>query len=85
MYTETIRYEQVTRQFTRNSPCPGCGRKVRRQRTFSQTINPWNQAGDGADRHVKTRQEIQEELAAQGLAWQAGADPCSRCKPAVTA
>jgi hypothetical protein len=80
MYTETIRFEEVKRQFTRSNPCPGCSRKVRRQRTFCQTINPWNQAGEGADRHVKSRAEIWAELAEAGAKWQAEAETCSRCE-----
>ena len=82
MYAETIRFEEVRRQFTRSNPCPGCGRKVRRQRTFSQTINPFNQTGEGDDRHVKSRREIWDELAAAGAEWQAEAETCSRCESA---
>jgi len=82
MFTETIRFEEVKRQFTRSSPCPSCGKKVRRQRTFSQTINPFNQSGEGADRHVKSRREIWDELAETGAKWRAQAEMCSDCKAA---
>lgn len=83
MYTDA--YGEVKRQFARNNPCPDCGKKVRRQRTFSQTINPWNKTGEGADRHVKTRDEIWDELAASGAKWQAEPETCSKCEASAEA
>ncbi|HUZ54440.1 MAG TPA: hypothetical protein VMU94_18190 [Streptosporangiaceae bacterium] len=77
MYTETIRFEEVKRQFIKNLPCPGCGRKVRRQRTFCQTLNPWNKRADGM---VKSRLDIWDGLAERGMAWQSEAVRCARCE-----
>lgn len=41
----TIRYPEARRTYTKSLPCPHCGRKVRRQRTFSQTLNPFRRDG----------------------------------------
>ena len=43
------------------------GKKVRRQKTFSQTINPFNVKEDGT---VKTRLDIQRELVAEAKEWE---------------
>jgi len=46
--------------------CPVCGKTVRRQRRFWQTLNPFNRNADGT---VKTERDIQEELRAEAAAW----------------
>jgi hypothetical protein len=42
------------------------GRMRTRQKTFDQTINPFNKRADGC---VKTRSDIMEELRAVAAAW----------------
>lgn len=42
------------------------GVRKKRQKTFYQTINPFNVNAEGL---VKTRQEIMKELIAEGEAW----------------
>ena len=70
-------YEQLQTAAVKSLPCPGCGRKVRRQRTFTQTLNPFNRnaAGD-----PKTRPEVYESLRAKAAAWRAEPVTCSRCE-----
>ena len=75
----TYRFEEVPRQFTKSVPCTVCGRKVRRQRTFSQTINPFNKNAAG---QVKTFGEIYTELAEKGEAWQAEPETHTKCEQA---
>ncbi|MGH9251976.1 MAG: hypothetical protein ACRD0W_21030, partial [Acidimicrobiales bacterium] len=58
-------YEAVKRTVTKAVPCAVCGRKIRRQRTFQQTINPFNKGADGV---VKTRAQIWAELGVKGSA-----------------
>ncbi|MGH9250334.1 MAG: hypothetical protein ACRD0W_12545 [Acidimicrobiales bacterium] len=72
----TVIYEPVRVRVAKNLPCPACGRKLRRQRTFQQTINPFNKNSDGS---VKTRMEILSELNAKGLAWQQQPEVHSGC------
>jgi hypothetical protein len=55
----TYRFREIKHQASKNLPCPGCGKKVRRQRTFGQTLNPFNKNADGK---VKTELEIVREL-----------------------
>lgn len=43
-YSYTERYEQVKLTGYKTVPCLICGRKMKRQRTFSQTINPFNRS-----------------------------------------
>lgn len=76
---QTITFEEVTRRAAKNLPCPDCGKKVRRQTTFMQTINPWNKNAAG---EPKTRQEIQDELKADAAAWVQEPVRCTACREA---
>lgn len=66
MRTTVYTYEVVPRLVHKTFRCTVCGRPGRRQRTFRQTINPFNKNAEG---QVKTRAEIQEELKAQAATW----------------
>jgi hypothetical protein len=77
MATYTERYEAVTFPAAKNLRCPGeCGKKVRRQKTFQQTISPFNRNAEG---QVKTRPEIFAELRAQAEEWQQKPELCTPC------
>ncbi|MCP3820124.1 hypothetical protein NLX86_19085 [Streptomyces sp. A3M-1-3] len=76
MYT-TTRFERVPLTATKSVPCTGCGKKVRRQRTFEQTINPYNKNADGIP---KSRIDILHELKTQADAWQAVAETHTKCE-----
>lgn len=65
-HTVTTRFEVVKFHGEKNLPCPGCGKRARRRRTFEGTINPWNVNSDGT---VKTRREIFLGLQAQAAEW----------------
>lgn len=56
---EEVRYKAIKRIKTEN------GWKLR-QKTFSQTISPFNKNGDGS---VKTRHDIHVELVAEAEVW----------------
>lgn len=63
--TET--YEPVKVQMVKAGKCPTCGKKVNRQRTFSQTINPFNRNEDGT---IKTSSEVLAAVYAQAERWE---------------
>jgi hypothetical protein len=63
----TYRFREIKHQASKNLPCPGCGKKLRRQRTFGQTLNPFNKNADG---RVKTELEIVRELNATAAQWE---------------
>lgn len=77
MRYETVRYEAVKRQASKSLPCPGCGKKVRRSRTFEMTISPFNKNADGQPR---TRTEIWEALGEKAAEWQQKAEQCTPCR-----
>lgn len=70
-------YEQLQTTALKSLPCPGCGRKVRRQRTFTETLNPFNRNAAGQPR---THHEVYESLRIQVAAWRAEPVICSRCE-----
>ena len=72
----TIRFQRVPLTATKSVPCAVCGKKVRRQRTFEQTINPFNKTSDG---QVKTFKHIYPELEAEAAAWKAEPETHAKC------
>lgn len=73
----TYTYREVSHREQRRVPCTGCGKKLTRARTFTQTINPWNRNASGTP---KTYAEIMPELRAEGAKWQPTA-MCKTCDP----
>lgn len=69
MSTYTIRFEEVRHKAVKNLPCPGCGKKVRRQRTFTNTISPYNKDPDTG--LPRTRAQIHAHLRELAAEWQA--------------
>lgn len=78
--TTTYRFQPVQRRAVKNLPCPDCGKKVKRQTTFEQTINPFNKNAEG---EPKSWQEIQAELKVQADAWRVEPVQCKACREAV--
>jgi len=72
----TYRFREIKHQASKNLPCPGCGKKLRRQRTFSQTLNPFNKNADG---QVKTELEIVRELNTTAAEWETELENHSTC------
>lgn len=75
----TYRFEEVTYPVKRRVPCAGgCGKKLTRQTTLSQTINPFNKNPDGS---IKTRADIWQALRAEAETWQPSARSatCAAC------
>jgi hypothetical protein len=66
----TYTYDQVTAPATRVGPCPGCGQKVKRSRTFSQTVNPWNTTEEDGVKRPKTYAEVRKSVNEQAMAWE---------------
>lgn len=77
MTTYTHWFERVPLTATKNVPCAGCGKKIRRQRTFEQTINPFNKNADGS---VKDYADIYRELEAKADAWKAEPEIHTACQ-----
>lgn len=70
-------FEEVSLRAAKSLPCPGCGKKVRRQKTFTNTVNPWNVNEDGTPR---TRDEIWEVLRNKASVWQTEPERHTECK-----
>lgn len=79
MRSETVHFEEVKYQASKSLPCPSCGKKVRRSRTFMQTISPFNKNADG---QPKTREQIHVELHERAQEWQQEAVLCTPCENA---
>ena len=72
----TYRFERVPLTVHKSVPCTGCGKKVRRQRTFEQTRNPFNKNADG---FPKSYGDIYRELNEEGDAWKAEPETHPKC------
>jgi predicted RNA-binding Zn-ribbon protein involved in translation (DUF1610 family) len=75
--TRTVRFQPVKQRVTKNLPCPDCGKNVKRQTTFEQTLNPWNKNTDG---DPKSAMEIHAELKVAADAWRAEPVQCKSCR-----
>lgn len=72
----TVTFDEVSLREQRRVPCAnGCGKKLTRSRTFTQTINPYNKNAAG---EPKTRTEIYAELKAEAASWSPVAT-CPKC------
>lgn len=72
-----IRYtHEVVKYRAAKSVVCECGKHVRRQTTFEQTINPYNQRPDG---QLKSRADIMDELRTQARRWETKPELCSAC------
>lgn len=81
MYTTTRTFDQVTLgPFRKTLPCPVCGKKLRRQRLITNTINPFNKNPDGT---VKTRAEVLKSVQHQGKVYRLLPEHCRACLLAI--
>lgn len=78
------KFQDVKRTAKKRVPCEGCGKKLNRQTTFMQTINPFNKNAEG---YPKTYREIWDELGAKCREWEADTEGflCTPCEEKVTA
>lgn len=77
----TYRFEEIKWPASKRVPCAGgCGKKLTRSTTFSQTLNPFNKNSEGA---IKTRREIWSELKREADEWVAApmGATCKKCEP----
>jgi hypothetical protein len=76
----TYRFQEVPLYAQKSVPCSGgCGKKLRSQRKFSQTLNPFNKDAEG---RPKTSLQIYAELSAQAQEWKTAAEMCAACSSA---
>ena len=72
-----VKFDTV-RTFRRvNTKCSRCGARIRRQRTFTATVNPFN---TGADGRPKPRSVVFTDLSEKADAWAKGPMLCGACK-----
>lgn len=76
---QVTNFESVRLHSEKNLPCPRCGRKTRRARTFTQTLNPFNRRADGTP---KTPVDIHAELQAEAAEWRQTLERHVKCEEA---
>jgi len=77
MQTITTRFQEVKLTGRKTVNCPKCNKKLKRQRTFWQTLNPFNKNKDG---EIKNSDNIYHELQAEIIKWQKAPELCSDCE-----
>jgi hypothetical protein len=65
-------FDKISHRAVKVVRCAGCGKAIRRQRTFTMTENPWNVNAAGLP---ASRAEIREKLAVKAAAWQNENEP----------
>jgi hypothetical protein len=71
------RFEAVTLTGQKTVKCDNCGKWLRRQRTFQQTLNPYNKNAQG---ELKSRREMNAELNKAIAAWRMEPETCQGCR-----
>lgn len=71
MYNRRIDFQEVRGSATKYGACPGCGKRLRRSKTFIHTVNPFNRNDDGT---VRTIEQVREHLREVVVAWHD--EPC---------
>jgi len=74
-YSYTVRFEVVSEHARKSTKCTGCGKRLQRQRTFTQTLSPFNKYQG----QLKTRERIEEELIKAALDWEQEPETCRDC------
>jgi ribosomal protein S26 len=72
----TYRFEEIGLTGLKTVKCADCGKALRRQRRFTQTLNPFNKNAAG---EFKSRSEVYAELRERVLEWKTEAEFCSGC------
>ncbi|MEU7338638.1 hypothetical protein [Streptomyces sp. NPDC007074] len=73
----TYRFQEVPLYAKKSVTCAGgCGKTLRRQKKFAQTLNPFNK---GADGRPKTTRQIHAELSEKAKQWQVAPETCDSC------
>lgn len=65
----TYTFTGPTRRRSETGKCPKCGKKVKRSRTFEQTVSPFNCKVVGGERIPKTWDEVALDVATEAAAW----------------
>ncbi len=79
----TYHFQVIGRQAKKNLPCPGCGTKVRRQTTLTNTLSPFNK--DPQTGKVRTLEQIREHLRDLAALWEQEPVRCTPCADAAGA
>lgn len=66
-------FEPVKAWRQKNTKCPVCDKKLKRSKTFEQTINPWNKNEDSSP---KTDNQVRDAVNAEADAWMAEPEYC---------
>jgi hypothetical protein len=77
--TEVIRFQPIGLTCYKNVRCAGCGKRLRRQRRFEQTVNPYNRING----IPKSAAEILAEERAKAAEWKQQPETCSACLEAA--
>ena len=64
---KTVNYEQVKETGTAIGRCSVCGKKVKRSKVFTHTVNPWNKNEDGG---IKTYSEVARDVFKKAKDWE---------------
>lgn len=78
MPTYTTHFQQVHAYRSLVGECPNCGKKTKKSRKFTMTVNPYNVNEDGEVRSVS---EVREQVNAEADAWVPDFSHINPCTP----
>jgi hypothetical protein len=70
MSTYTTRFHPIRRYAKRSGKCPICGKRVQRQRTFEQTVNPYHPAITPNMSGYEAHSAVAASVEAEARSWE---------------
>lgn len=70
------RFEEVSLRGQKNVRCAGCGKRLRRSTTVTNTVNPYNRNAAG---QVKTYGEVRADVERLLAEWRTAPERCGPC------
>jgi len=72
----SVTFDEISLTGVKNVKCSGCGKKLKRQQRFFQTLNPFNKDKNGM---VKSKHQIYTELEEDIKKWEVEPEKCRNC------
>lgn len=72
-----VSFDKISLSASKSCKCIGCGKRLSRQKTEYETVNPFNVNSDGT---MKARDEVRRSVQQKLAKWREAPETCSGCE-----